>query len=155
MKIQGTSYTRLARNSQNKVYYRIYYWLGQYRIANYMYWMKVYTECSAEIITHCSCHHHCDCDAAKVKAVTITAEQRTWLKVLEQTQQFGGKFLWSHSYKNVHEYNFCNDHVIMKIMKIFYNKNLELYSIWHACSLVCVKLVVNWSKMFTNNGFLN
>ena len=28
---------------------------------------------------------HCDCDATKAKAVTIIAEQRTWLKVLEQT----------------------------------------------------------------------
>ena len=33
------------------------------------------------------CHSHCECDAAKVKAVTITAEQRTWLKVVEQTHQ--------------------------------------------------------------------
>ena len=32
------------------------------------------------------------------------------------------------SYENFHKYNFCNDHVVTKIMKIFYYKNLELYS---------------------------
>ena len=27
------------------------------------------------------------------------------------------------------KYNFCNDHVITKITKIFYYKNLELYGV--------------------------
>ena len=50
---------------------------------------------STEVTTHCPHHHHCDRDAAKVKAVTIIAEQITRLKVIE----FGGKHLWSRHTK--------------------------------------------------------
>ena len=46
-------------------------------VASYMYWMKVYTSAPLHIITHCPQHCHCDYNAAKVKAVTIIAEQRT------------------------------------------------------------------------------
>ena len=52
-----------------------------------MYWIKVYTQYSTEVKIHCPHHHHCDRDAAKVKAVTIIAEQRTLLKFFEQTHQ--------------------------------------------------------------------
>ena len=74
-----------------------------------MYRMKIYTHCSAEVssdpipLTIDTVTVH---DAAKVKAVTIIVEQRTWLKLLGQAHQFGGKLLWFHSYKSFHKYNF-------------------------------------------------
>ena len=96
--------------------------------------MKIYTHCSAEVssdpiplaIATVTMH-----DAAKLKAVTIIVEQRTWLKLLGQAHQFGGKLLWFHSYKSFHKYNFHNDYVITKSTEIFYCKNLELYGILH------------------------
>ena len=87
-----------------------------------MYWMKIYTQCSAEVSSDPIALAIATVtmqDAAKVKAVTIIAEQRTWLKVLEQTHQVDGKLLWSHSYKNFRKYNFHNDYVITKSTKIF------------------------------------
>ena len=80
--------------------------------------MKVYTQCSAEVTGDPLPHHcHCNHDAAREKAVTIIVEQRSWLKVLEQTHQFGGKYLWCHSCKNFCKYNYLNDQVITKLQK--------------------------------------
>ena len=46
--------------------------------------MKVYTQCSLKVTTH---YPDCDRNATKVKTVTIIAQQKTSLNVLEQTHQ--------------------------------------------------------------------
>ena len=86
---------------------------------------------SAEVTTHCPHHHHCDSDTAKVKAVTIIVEQRTRLKVIEVWWQT----FMVPSYKNFCKYNFRNDHVITKIMKIwsYTAQNVEFKHWAHVC----------------------
>ena len=94
---------------------------------------------------------HCDCDAAKVKAVTIIAEQRTWLKVVEQTHQN----LVANFYGPIPTKLFVNKilvmimYVIKKIAKIFYYKNLEVYG--NKCDILIEKYHFTFWKVKTIN----
>ena len=131
MKIRGSSQTRLARNSQNKVYYRMYYWMGQQCVGSYVH---ILDESLHSVLRwshdplpsplllwpwYCKskgCDNYC-------KTEDLT--QSTWTN----SPKYGGKLLWFHSYENNCKYNFHNNHVIIKIIKNFYYKYLELYSI--------------------------
>ena len=80
---------------QNKVYYRIYHWSGQQCVGSYACILgesqhSVLTEVGNPLSSSMPLWH-----AAKVNGVTITAEQRTWLEVLEQVYQSDGKLMCS------------------------------------------------------------
>ena len=68
----------------------------------------------AKITSFCPPHCHLKCCKSEVKAMPIIAEQRIWYYDKQ-------KFSWT---------KFCNDHVIMKITKIFHYKNLEPHGIY-------------------------
>ena len=62
----------------------------------------------------------CKCKGCDNYCRTQNLTQSTWTN----PPKFGSKLLWSCLYENFHKFNFCNDHVILKIMNIFY------YEIW-------------------------
>ena len=98
-------------------------------------WIYTLSVCWSQWQSHCRHHSHCDRDAAKVKVVTIIAEQRTWLKVLDKFNNFVAYFMVPCSYKNFCKYNFRNDHVITNITKIWSytvvpSEDLVVTSVW-------------------------